>query len=309
MRLKVARKTEKVGIKERIRSWRSARSKRPARHWNWMGVLKVAAVVCFLAASGAFLRYAEGYVKAVSPAAEGALKLVRVPNWVNWDLTTRVAAVAGGTRFPLTEETASVLARNLAPLSWLDDVDIQVTHDAVLVAARWRKPVALLEKGGSKFYVDADLVVLDYMPMPHLPIVEIEGVAMNRGMPAPGQMFDQKDLAAAVALIILLQRMDAEVTPENPLLAHILSIDVSNFEGRKSHRREHIVLHTKDNTQITWGAEIGEWAKYLEAKDDEKLAKLYRYYRDFGSLSAGVKYIDLRDPQDKVPLPIDKYRH
>jgi len=308
VRLKVARKTEKVSIKERIRSWRSVRGKRPARHWSWVGVLKIAAVVCFLVASGAFLRYAEGYVKTVNPAAEGSLILVGVPNWANWDLKTRVAAVAGGTRFPLTEETAAVLARNLAPLAWLADVDIKVTHDAVRVTARWRKPVALLEKGGSKFYVDADLVVLDYMPMPHLPIVGIEGVAMNRGMPAPGQMFDQKDLAAAVALTILLQRMDAEVTPKNPLLEHIASIDVSNFEGRKSHRQPHVVLHTKDDTQIIWGAEIGQWAKYLEAKDDQKLAKLYRYYQDYGSLSAGVKYINLRDPQDKVPLPIDKYR-
>ncbi len=303
------KKTAKVGIKERIRSWRSIRRKKPARHWNWVGVLKAVVVICFLGASGAFLRYAEGYVKTVNPVQEGSLILVGVPNWVNWDLKTRVAAVAGGTRFPLTEETAAVLARNLAPLSWLDDIDVKVTHNAVRVTARWRKPLALLEEGGAKFYVDADLVVLDYMPMPHLPIVGVKGVAMDRGMPAPGQMFDQKDLTAAVALIILLQRMDAEVTPENPLLAHITSIDVSNFEGRKDHRKEHIAFHTRDDTQVIWGAEIGQWAKYLEARDDQKLAKLYGYYQDYGSLSAGVKYIDLRDPQDKVPLPIDKYRY
>lgn len=300
-------KTDKIGVKERIRQWRGSRSKKSAgRHWNWVGMLKVLAVLCFLAASGAFLRYAEGYVKAVKPAQDGALVLVGVPAWADRDLKNRVAAVAGGTRFPLTEETAAVLARNLAPLAWLHDVDIQVTHDSVRVKARWRKPIALLEKNGSKFYVDAELVILDFMPMPHLPIVQIKGVAMAKA-PAPGETFDQKDLAAGVALLLLLERMDARVTPQNPLLEHIASIDVSNFNGRKS-RDPHLILHTKEGTQVIWGAEIGEWAKYLEAKDDQKLAKLYTYYRDFGSLSAGVKYINLRDPQDRVPQPIDKYR-
>ena len=43
-------------------------------------------------------------------------------------------------------------------------------------------------------------------------------------------------------------------------------------------------------------------------RDEEKLAKLYAYYKEFGSLSADVKYINLRNPQDKMPQPIDKYR-
>jgi hypothetical protein len=306
VRLKVGNKTDKIAIKERIRQWRGRRSKRTARHWDWVGILKVVAVLCFLAASGAFLRYAEAYVHTVKPTAKGALVLVGVPRWADRDLKNRVAAVAGGTRFPLTEDTAALLARNLAPLAWLHDVNVEVTHDSVRVKARWRKPLALIEKNGAKFYVDADLVVLDFMPMPHLPIVQIKGVAMAKA-PVPGETFDKADLAAGVALLLLLERMDAEVTPQNPLLEHIASIDVSNFNGRKS-REPHLVLHTKADTQIIWGAEIGEWAKYLEAKDDQKLAKLYTYYRDVGSLGAGVKYINLRDPQDRVPQPIDKYR-
>jgi hypothetical protein len=306
----VAKKTARVDIIERIRAWRDRRRKRSSvvRNRNWVGVLKVVAVLCFLAASGAFLRYAEAYMKVVKPAEEGGLVLVGVPQWADRNLKNRVAAVAGGTRFSLTEETAGVLARNLAPLAWLDDVDIHVTHDSVRVKARWRKPIALLERGGTKFYVDADLVVLDYLPMPHLPLVQITGVAMAKA-PVPGEMFDQPDLAAGVALIGLLDRMDAVVTPKNPLLEHIDRLDVSNFNGRKN-RAPHIVLSSKDGAEIIWGAEIGEWAKYLEAQDDQKLAKLYTYYRDYGSLSAGGKYIyiNLRDPQDRVPQPIDKYR-
>jgi hypothetical protein len=308
LRFDVAKKTDRVSVRERIRSWRSSRSKRVStvRHWNWVGILKVVAVLWFLAASGAFLRYAEAYVQTVRPNQEGALVLKEVPPWADRDLKNRVATLAGGTRILLTEDTAAVVAHNLAALAWLDDIDVRVTHNSVCVKARWRKPIALIEKNGTKYYVDADLVVLDYMPMPHLPIVQIKGVAMAKA-PVPGETFDQEDLAAGIKLLILLDRMDAEVTPQNPLLAHIASIDVSNFNGRRS-RAPHIVLFAKEDTQIIWGAEIGEWAKYLEDKDDQKLAKLYTYYRDYGSLGAGVKYIKLCDPQDKLPLPVDKYR-
>ena len=313
MRLKVGKKKRRTGIRERFHTWWNARKKRPAavRTMHWGIVLKVAAVICFLAASGAFLRYAEGYVKSVSPPEEGGLVLVGIPDWVDYNLQVRLAAVAGGTRFPLTDETADVLARNLAPMVWLDDVDIRVTHDAVQIAGRWRKPIARIEieEDASRIYVDGDLVVLDYMPMPHLPIVEITGVGLSV-VPLPGQTFDQEDLAAGVALIELLHRMDAKVTPDNPLLEHIASIDVSNFKGRASGREPHIVFRTKADTPIVWGAELGEWAKYLESTDQQKLAKLYTHYSEFGSLSAGktLKFINLRDPQDRVPQPIDKYR-
>jgi hypothetical protein len=309
----VARRTQKVGFVERIRSWKSSRAKRPGvRDWNWVLIVKVAAVIGFLAASGAFLRYAEAYVKTITPTQEGTLVLVSPPQWAQYDLKCRVADVAGGRQLPLTEETASRVARNLASLVWLDDVDVQVTHNSVRVKARWRKPVALIDvpEDHSKIYVDENLVVLDYMPMPHLPIVEIRGVGLKR-VPLPGQVFDQQDLAAGVALVVLLNRMDAERTPEKPLIEHVASIDVRNYNGRKNPQGPHLVLRSKDDTQIIWGAELGEWTKYGEARDDQKLAKLYTYYHDYGSLSAGAKYIyiNLRDPQDRVPKPIEKYHN
>jgi hypothetical protein len=305
----VARTKRKISIKERISGWRGRRGRsRIGRSWNWVALVKVAAVVGLLAGTGAFLRFAEGYVVSETADREGSLVLVDVPRWVNWDLKARVVAVAGGARFPVWEETAEVVARNLTPMAWLDDVGVQVTHDEVRVKARWRRPLALIDRGSARFYVDADLVVLDYMPMAHLPIVEVKGLALGLN-PSPGQVFDRDDLAAAVALVLLLERMDAEITPDNPLLEQIASIDVSNYKGRKRPREAHLVLFTNDGTQIIWGAEIGEWAKCLEAKDEQKLAKLYTYYQKCGSLSAGAKYINLRDPQDKVPQPIDKYRY
>jgi hypothetical protein len=310
----VARKAQKFSLKERISSWKSnrrAREKRLAaiRNWNWVAIMKVAAAICFLAASGAFLRYAEGYVNAATPTPEGSLYLVGVPDWAKWDLQNRVAEFAGGTRFPLMEDTASVLARHLAPMSWLHDVHIRVTHNSVLVSAQWRKPVVMIElrETSSKIYVDQDLVVMDYMPMPHLPIVEAKGVSLDV-VPLSGQKFDQGDLSSAVELALLLSQADAAYAPKTPLLEQIASIDVGNYKGRKNARAEHIGLFTKDGTQIIYGAEIGEYTKHGEASDQEKLASLYGYYKESGSFGAEVKYINLRNPQGKVYQPIDKYR-
>jgi hypothetical protein len=305
----VGDRKQRVGIKERFLFWRDARSKNrtAGRRWNWTVTLKVAVLVCLLVATGFLLRYAEGIVRGENAGAEGSLILVEVPNWVNHDLKVRVAAVAGGNWFPIKDDTAAVVARNLESMVWLDDVRVQVTHDAVRVKARWRKPVAMIQRGSSKYYVDSDCVVLDYMAMPQLPIVEVKGLAP--GLPPTwGERYDRADLEAAVALICLLDRSDQQFAPKTPLLEEIASIDVTNYKGRKQSSKPHILFNTKGGTQIWWGAEINEWAKRFEARDEEKLAKLYTYYMTHG-FSADVKYINVLDPTDKVPQPIDRYRH
>ena len=305
----MARRKQKASIKERIAAWWPARTKKQAqiRKQKAMTVFKVAAVMCFLAGTGAFLRYAEGYVAQVKPVEEGELVLLNVPGWVNWDLKGRVVAAAGGDRFPIQADTAEMIARNLASVSWIDHIQVDVTYDEIRVKALWRKPVAVLKRGSSQFYVDTDLVVLDPIPMPKLPIVEVR-MASQGLPPALGSVFDRDDLAAAIKLITLLGRMDADISPKNPLLEQIAYIDVTNFMGRRNHSDPHITFTSKDGAQVQWGAEIGEWAKHLEARDEEKLAKLYTYFKQHGSLGAEARYINLRDPQDKVPQPIDRYR-
>jgi cell division septal protein FtsQ len=109
-----------------------------------------------------------------------------------------------------------------------------------------------------------------------------------------------------MAVLNRLSLMDIAVSADKPLLRQIDRIDVANFEGRKNKREPHISLYTKDGTQIIWGAELGTWQRHLESPDDDKLAKLYTYYQQYGTLS-GVKYINLRDPQQKIYLPVDKY--
>lgn len=278
-----------------------------------MGILKVLAVLCLLAAVVIGFVFLDKYVEKVTGISEksGPLELVDVPAWVNQPLKEKIytAAVAGGEDLKLDEDVAESVQQKIESLvAWVDEVEVQTTADSIRVKARWRKPLALVKSGFHKFYMDADLVVLDFVPMQSLPIVRIKGLTITTKVPPPGQVWQKDDVAAAIAILARLDRMDEKlITPEKPLLYEISNIDVSNFNGRENSRFPHIVLYTTDDTKIIWGAEIGKWQQYLEATDEQKIAKLYGHYEEYGSLLGGVKYINLRDPQDNIPLPIDKY--
>jgi hypothetical protein len=298
-----------IGIRKRIAAWWQGRNRvAAARRQTLLVMVKIGLVAGLLVGAVASLRYAEVYVKATTPPTDAALTLLDVPSWVNWDLRQRVIEAAGGSRLPIKEETAKMVGRNLSRVSWLADVIAHVTNDEILVKARWRKPVALLEKGSDKFYVDKDLYALDYMSSAttDLPIVGVRGVSMSFP-PAPGKRIDCNDLAAAVKLIGLLHAMDVRYGNKDPLLERIADVDVSNYKGRKNGHESHIVLNSKDGAVIQWGAELGDWGMYMESNDADKLTKLYVHFHDHGALGSGVKYVDLRNPQDYVPQPIDRY--
>jgi hypothetical protein len=300
-REKTKSKTKRISFKLGTSKRKKQRTYRP----SLTGILKVLAIVCVFVAGGVSLYFAERYVKSAKPAETGPLELVNVPEWVSSELKAKICDAAGGKTFMLDEEAAEMVAENLASVAWLDNIKIQTTHKQVLIEARWRKPLALVKSGSQNFYVDDELVVLDFVPIPNLPIVRIEGLSAR--VPSPGEVWQSDDLDAAITILAKLDQMDKSVTPDKPLLYEIDRIDVSNFNGRKNGRFPHIVLYTKDDTEIIWGAEFGTWQRYLETTDEEKLAKLYAYYKEYGSLSGGVKYINLRDPQDNIPQPVDKY--
>jgi len=304
-RKKTKYKTKRISFK--LGTSKRKKQRKITHRPSLTGILKVLAIVCVFVVGGVSLYFAERYVKSAKPAETGPLELVNVPEWVSSELKAKICDAAGGKTLRLDEEAAQVVAENLASVAWLNKVKIQTTHERLLIEARWRKPLALVKSGSQSFYVDAELVVLDFVPMPNLPIVRIEGLSATTKVPPPGEVWQSDDLAAAVTILAKLDQMDKSVTPDKPLLYEIDRIDVSNFNGRKNSRFPHIVLYTKDDTEIIWGAEFGTWQRYLETTDEEKLAKLYAYYQEYGSLSGGVKYINLRDPQDNISQPIDKY--
>lgn len=304
-------KTKRISFRHGILK----RKKRQKANWfgpSLISILKILAVICFFSGAVIGLVFLEKYVKETIPIAEGTvdLKLVDVPAWVDDQLKEKVFAAAKGDGEDLRvdENAAGSIQRNIERLvCWLDEVKVQTTHDGLCIKGRWRRPLALVKSGLLKFYVDARQVVLDFVPMPNLPIVEIKGLSPITKIPPLGEVWQRADLAAAITILNRLDQMDKSLTLDKPLLYEIDRIDMTNFNGRENIHHPHIILYAKDNTEIIWGAEVGKWQQHLESTDEQKLAKLYGYYKEYGTLSGDAKYINLCDPQDKIPLPIDKY--
>ena len=288
-------------------------SGKPSNKSNVIGYVKASLFVCAFVLVLAGFAFLDGYVKTQTTGSSGnrTIELVgEVPNWVSEEIKNRIYAAAtaeANNSANDDEKIAASAQRNIAKLvPWLADAKVQTTHKSILITGRWRKPLLLVTAEKNKFFIDADLVILDYSPLGNLPVINVTGLELSKIPPTPGKVWQGDDLAAAMAVLNRLSRMDIAVSPDKPLLRQIDRIDVANFEGRKNKREPHISLYTKDATQIIWGAELGTWQRHLESPDDDKLAKLYTYYQQYGTLS-GVKYINLRDPQQKIYLPVDKY--
>ncbi len=287
---------------------------KPSSKSNVIGFVKVSLFVCAFILVLAGFTFLDGYVKKQTTGSSGnrTIELVGdVPNWVSEEIKNRIYAAATAEANNSSNDDEKIAAsaqQNIAHLvPWLAEARVRTTHKSILITGHWRKPMLLVTADNkNKFFIDADMVVLDYSPIGNLPVINITGMELSKIPPTPGQVWQGDDLTAAIAVLNRLARMDTAVTPDKPLLHHIDRIDVANFDGRKNKREPHISLYTKDGTQIIWGAELGTWQRHLESPDDDKLAKLYTYYQQYGTLS-GVKYINLRDPQQKIYLPVDKY--
>lgn len=279
---------------------------------NWLNALKVFGIVCAIGSVGIGFVYLNRYVQRAVPVSEriGMLELEGVPVWLNKQLKEKIyeASQANGENLKLDENAAETVRRNIEKkVAWLDEVKVQTTNDRFKIKARWRKPIAMVKSGREQFYVDSDMVALDFVPITNIPVVAVTGFGDIDRLPTPGKVISIDDIEAAITILAKLEQMDSTVTPDKPLLFEIARIDVSNYNGRQSNRLPHITLYTTNNIEVIWGAEFGMWQRYLEAPDKEKLAKLYGYYKEAGSLLKSVKYINLRDQQEKILQPIDKY--
>ena len=302
-------KKNRISLK---RSWLKPKNKHGESRLlaNLLKLSKIFFILAFFTAIGIALYHLDKkYIRPVQTHEAGPLILKDVPNWVSDDLKEKILDQAGGRNFLLDENAASIVRENLKSVAWLENVSVQTTKDSIQVHARYRKPVALIKSGLSEFFVDVNQIVLDYVPMPRLTIVEIRNISIGSQTPRYGQAWERDDLGAALKIISKINQMDKALKLKKPLLSEISAIDVGNYHGIKSRSQPHIILYSKDNTPIHWGAAIGEWQKYLESPDEQKIAKLYGYYEQEGTLNGGSKinYIDLRNPQDKIPLPIDKF--
>ena len=284
---------------------------------DWLGpsllkLLKISSIAGFVVALGILLMYADKkYIRPAQSKETGPLVLKDVPQWVSQELKDKIVAKAGGIAFPLTENSARIVAENLKSVAWLDETSlhVQTTADSIQVRAHYRRPVAVIKTDLTEFYVDANQVALDYVPVPKVLLVRIEKLSLEPETPRYGEIWHNDALAAALKILDKINQMDRNLNERKPLITEIASIDMSNYHGKESRSRPHIILYSQDHTPIHWGAEMGEWQKYLESTDEQKLAKLYNYYEQEGTLNGGtqVKFINLRDAKDKIPLPLDQY--
>ncbi|MDO8303597.1 MAG: hypothetical protein Q7T18_10175 [Sedimentisphaerales bacterium] len=269
---------------------------------NYIAILKVFTISVVLVGIAFSFYYLERYVH-TSPKVRHTVSKLKFdkPLWTSVELLARIKEAASRNEdFTIDDDLAASVARNLSTVAWLENVKVRVVGDAVVVSANWRRPVALYRGQDRQVYVASDLTILDYVPLPAAPIVELTGVGIGNAPPV-GKVWDKADVAAAVEVLRLLDKMDM-LTTQKPLLSRIASIDTSNLDGRKSATEPHIVLVTKDGKNINWGAAIGASQRYVEASDEEKLAMLYDYYKLNGTLQ-NIKYIELRYPQRPVPQP------
>jgi hypothetical protein len=309
----LATKRKKSKKKKQAKQWfsfgsasvrkKKARVKISHRRLPFRVIFIILAILCLLAAVAFGLVLLDRYVERASPVASefGPIEMLDKPDWFGSSLVSKVQAAAGGASFLLDETTARTVADNLQSLPWLYDVKARTTSNSVQVSAKYRRPVALIRHSKAMYYIDQDLVVLDYLPIEALTTVQINGFSSRP--PDIGQKWFADDVDAAVTLLTAIERMDEISTPETPLLNEIATIDVGNFGGRKSSRKPHIVLYAKDGTQVFWGAAYGESARYLEASEREKIAMLYEFYDQHDTIQGIVKYIELRNPQKAVPRP------
>jgi len=173
----------------------------------------------------------------------------------------------GGSESELLEN----IARQLEASGWVSRVRRvwKETHGTIRLACEYRRPIAMLETSGGRYIpVDKDGVrlpeVYDRVPseLGWMRIVGVQSEIPEVGTPFRGSA---GDAVAAVRLAALLFDQP-QIGPQ------ISRIDVSNFDGRRDRRENHIRLWTRDGRRIDWGSAIGR--EMEEATVEQKLRNL-----------------------------------
>jgi hypothetical protein len=283
--------------------------KRSSRNagFPWVGMIYILASIVVLAAAAAAFVYLEHYVKKSASKSPGYGGLrYEIPAWANQTLQAAIEDRAGGTEFMLDKDTARYVQQRLSTMAWMKNVKVKLTSDRVEVQADFRRPVAFVVYNGQRYYLDTEMVLLEYLPLDELITPQITGYTADV-LPDLGRKWHEPDLQAAVRLIDVFNKVDARKCPEKPLLEEIKAVDVRNYNARQSDNPDdpHIVLIARDGTEINWGAEYGKSTRFLEAEDAEKINKLYDFYLEDAkrTLLGRAKYIELRRPQTAIPRP------
>ncbi len=241
-------------------------------------------------------RYGERYLldyakqRQDTPITAEMIELVDAPVWMSEGIKDQVRQTASAQIDPdpmdgrSLREAADVLRQD----PWVREV-IQVsrrTGGRILVSARYRQPVAVIEGMDGYHLVDDQGVCLPGLYQANE--VKGLGLVMVLGVSTPppanaGEVWPGEEVSAGLSLIRLLAA--------EPYMDKIRSFDVGQRDERG---RLRLVLHTEDGT-VRWGLPPGE-EHAIEPDAQVKLGWLRQLAQRDATLSSGGRIIDIYGP-------------
>lgn len=271
---------------------------------GWLIVARLAGWTATLIALGFGLYRLEKYTSGVQSRKACTIEWRNLPPWLEHpnqaDFLAQREAEAGLTRgdHPGDGSLAERVGVNLSGSPWIAEVQrVQVRSDGrIIVEARWREPLAVVERDGKALLIDVHGCVLrDDQPLNQ---VDRRDWHVIRGIEArataPGGVLAGDDLRAGIELVQYLMR--AEAAGALNWRGLIRAIDVSNHKLRRDRRAgEARILTTNVDAPIDWGLPPGR-EHGIEPAAQDKLTWLNLRHAEGALLSARAA-LDPRDPR------------
>ncbi|AQQ10215.1 hypothetical protein L21SP3_02043 [Sedimentisphaera cyanobacteriorum] len=276
--------------------------KKSARRSYWRALFRLPGLILIIGAVYASvwgILNAENHIKQeIIRESEREISMVLrgYPNWINASLKRRIVeqGYIGLEKLTASPGTAKLVAKNLkSKFPWLKNVRVQTSINRLTIDADYRKPAVLLRHKSAKYYISEDMTVLDYIPIDSLSVPEVSGVVLASA-PSPGEPLFHEQIKASVKLTQLFRAMDK--SRSRKFLKQVESIDVENY-GITDSSIPQIVIKTKEELDIFWGAAPGDAEAYFEMPEKKKLAVLYTIFESHPNLKGRYENIDLRFEQ------------
>jgi hypothetical protein len=169
--------------------------------------------------------------------------------------------------------------------------------DTIEIDCDYRAPVALVQADNAFWLVDGEGVKLPAQFDLRQTDQVVKGAdrkiniriitGVKHATVAAGKKWPGDDLAAGLDMVKLLYGL--------PYAEEIVTVDVSNFGGRKSIKNAQLTLGTMRGTSIRWGRPInGGDDFFVEIPTQRKLETLKQIYQQFGRVDANQEWIDIR---------------
>jgi hypothetical protein len=234
----------------------------------------------------------------VAPAPAPRITWVDLPTWLcdsDWRdvLSELEQPLELNSARPGKATLAQNLGNTVSQSPWVSKVHSVLTrHDGqIRIRAEFRKPCAMLARGGQAFLVDErgvrlprDLPISQVDRTYWLPITGVKGPPPE----APGQAWAGEDLAAGMKLLRFLHEVQAlSMTPFWPVLR---AVDVTHYSPQRGDLR---ITTADPSVYIIWGRPPGDEYE-IEASSAKKLDALRTLFLSQGG-ALGSHPLDLRD--------------